>query len=191
MDTNLVEENKKPNMIKPAMNFGFIIGVILISYSVLTWALNMMFVTYMSIVNYVLIMVCLYLFAKKYRDEFNNGYISYGKAFGFIALSLLFVSFLVAFYNFVLFNYLDPSLKDIILENMRIKMIENNPELSEEVVDKAIDFQKNIMMNPFISSISYFFGNYLIGIIISLITSIFVMKKNKLIDDSSIQQSLN
>jgi len=187
MDTNLVEENKKPNMIKPAMNFGLYFGVILVAFSVLSWALNMMMESYLTYINYIVMIACLYFFAKKYRDEHAGGYITYGKALKFNALTLVFTSFIVGFYTFIFFKFIEPTMIEKILEKTRDVMIEKNADLTEEQIDIALAMQKKFM-TPLLMFISSIFGTYLMGIIFSLVTSIFVKKKDNTIDNSTIPQ---
>jgi hypothetical protein len=187
MDTNI--ENQKQSILKPAMNYGLIIGVFLVAFSVIQWSLNLMMNKSMSWSIYLLMIVCLYIFAKKYRDDHLGGYISYGKALGFSVLTLAFASFIFGFYNFILYKFIDPGLADMIFEKSREQMLENNTELSEEQIDTALSFSRKFM-TPAALFIGTMLSTVFFGFIISLITSIFVMKKDKSFDNSSFQPPL-
>jgi hypothetical protein len=187
MDTNI--ENQKQSMLKPAMNYGLIIGVFLVAFSVIQWSLNLMLNKTMSWSIYILMIGCIYIFTKKYRDDHLNGYISYGKALGFSVLSLAFASFIFGFYNFVLYKFIDPGLVDMLIEKSREQMLESNTELSEEQIDATLSISKKFM-TPAALFIGTMLSTVFFGFIISLITSIFVMKKDKSFDDSSFQPPL-
>jgi len=188
MDTNV--EKPKGQMLKQAMNYGLIFGVILIAFSVLQWALNLSMESFMSYISYAIMIACLYFFARKYRDEHTNGHISYGKAFKFSAFTLLFASFVLAFYTFIFFKFIDPGMIEKILEKSREAMLNRNSELTEEQIDMAVSMQKKFM-TPLMMFVGSLIGNYFFGILFSLITSIFVMKKDKSMNDSSTQQPIS
>ncbi len=188
MNTNI--EKPKNQMLKPAMNYGLVFGAILVAFSVLTWALNMMLESYISYINYLLMIVCLYFLGRKYRDEHAGGFITYGKAFKFSALTLLFTSFILGFYTFIFYKFIEPGMINVILEKSREAMLEKSSDLTEEQIDMAIEMQKKFM-TPLMMFFGSMIGIYFFGIIFSLITSIFVKKKDDTFSDSSIQQPLN
>jgi hypothetical protein len=182
METNI--ENQKQQMIKPAMSYGFFFSMFLIAFTVIIWVANLMENPYISIPKYLIIIVCLYFFAKKYRDEFNEGYTSYGRAMKFCALMLVFVSFISGIFTVIFYKFIDPGLINEIQEKTREVMLERNPDFTEDQINKGLYFQSIFIY------IGSFIGIYLIGILISLITNIFVMKKDKSFDNSSFQPPL-
>lgn len=184
METNI--ENNKQSMIKSAISYGLILGVILVAYSVVQWSLNLMLSKYVAWGIYLVMILCLYFIGKKYRDDHHNGFISYGKVFGFCVLSLVFAAFILGFYNYFLYRFLDPGLINVILENSREKMLESSQELTEEQIELALSWTKKFM-TPSLLFIGVVFNTVLFGTIFSLITSIFVQKKDKSLDDSLLQ----
>jgi hypothetical protein len=181
MDTPF--ENNKQSMLKPAMNYGLFFGAILVAFSVLTWALNMTLEKYVGYISYIIMIACLFFFTKKYRDDYSNGLITYGKAFKFSALLLVFASFISGFYAFIFYKFIEPGMIDLILEKAREAMMESSTELSEEQIDMAIDMQRKFM-TPVMMFIFGILGTYLMGLLFSLITCIFVKKKDNSIPES-------
>jgi len=186
MDANI--EKPKNQMLKPAMNYGLLFGAVLIAFSVMTWAFNLTMEKYISYSVYLVMIVCMFLFTRKYRDEYAGGFITYGKALKFSALTLLFVTFINGFYAFIFYKFIDPGMVEVILERTRDTMLEKNSELTEEQIDMAISWQRKFM-SPLMMFVSSVIGLYFIGIIIALITSIFVRKKDNN-PDSGISQPL-
>ncbi|MDA3927449.1 MAG: DUF4199 domain-containing protein [Prolixibacteraceae bacterium] len=98
----------------------------------------------------------------------------YSKALGFGVATAFFASLILAVFTFVLFKYIDPDLNDLLLVEVEEKLIEAG--LSDDMIEQQMDMQRNFS-SPAIKSIASVFGTVFQGLLISLITSIFMRKK--------------
>jgi hypothetical protein len=102
---------------------------------------------------------------------------TYGQALGIGVLTMVFASVLAGFYTYLLYGLIDPSLQEQLRLSIEEQIVRQG-KVPEEQIDMAVEmatkFQKPAIM--FAMSI---FGGALIGLVISLITSIFTQKKPK------------
>ena len=173
MENNSTSE-KKP-ILKPCANYGAIMGAILISISILSYMLDMSQSFVIGLINYVILATLLFYFAKKYRDDVNDGSISYGRAYGVSVLTALFASIILGFYTFLFFKLIAPEAIDKMLIEVEEKLIQQNPNMPEDQLEMAINMTKKFM-NPAMMFISTILGFTFMGALFSLITSIFVKK---------------
>ncbi len=168
------EENisKKP-FLKQAMNYGAILGIALIVYSLILYLLNLSTERFLSYVTYVIIIIGLYLAAKKYRDEYHPEMFSYGKALGFSFVVIIFAAFLSAFYTYIFFQFIDPGQIDKMMLLAEEQLY--NRGISEAEIEMSIEITRK-MMTPSWLAIMGFLGTVFAGFIIALITSIFIKK---------------
>jgi hypothetical protein len=84
---------------------------------------------------------------------------------------------IVCIYTIVMIQYLDPEFLDKSIEYQKQKMLQENPEISVESVNKMFDMQKEFS-GPFIISGFIIILNLFFGFIISLIVGL-IVKKSK------------
>ena len=86
------------------------------------------------------------------------------------------IAVVMAVYTYVYIKYIDPSFVDNLLSNAEDKMIEVNPDMSEEDLNKALDMTK-IFMQPEVMAVMSIFGSIITGAIFSLIVAIFAKRE--------------
>lgn len=182
---------KDKSIMTNSMYYGLIFGIVLVVYSAITTLTGMTekMLTggiQMSMLSLALSLIIyfggIFLCQKSYRDKKLEGIMPYGQALTFGILVTVFGSFLVAVYQFIYTQWINPDFGQEVYElsrEMTINMLErfNAPEesfdlalskLEEKGVQTPVDFAFGAIMNGLI-----------MGIIVSLITSIFSKKVNK------------
>lgn len=168
-------ENQKNLLFKHAMNYGLIMGVALVILSLITYLAGAIKApTWVSFINYAIMIGIIIWGTMKYRDEVLSGAISYGNALGFGVLISLFAGIIVAVFTFLLTTVIDPDYIGKILALTEEELVKRG--MSDDQIEAAIEMQKKFM-SPLIISVSALFGMVVMGFIFSLITSIFLKKE--------------
>jgi hypothetical protein len=170
-------EEQKSTLLKSAMNGGLITGGVLIVYSLILYMLNLSISQTANYLSIIVLGAILYMLAKNYRDKDLQGIIPYGNALGYSVLIGFFASVLLAFFIFLELKFLDPGLIEKQLEIVRQKYIEAG--MSEDMIEKSISMAKKFM-TPVFSAIFTILAFTFYAFIVSLITSIFIKKENKI-----------
>jgi hypothetical protein len=169
-----MEENKKSSLLKSTMNYGVMLGLALVIYSLLLWMFDATFSQGLSYLSYVIIIGGIILATRAYRDQEQGGYISYGRALGVGTLTVLFASVITSLYTYLLFTVIDTGLVDRLMIIREEALYESG--LSDDQIDMAMEMTKRFA-NPVFMAISGFIGTVFMGFIFSLITSIFLKKE--------------
>jgi len=171
-------ENQKITTAKTALNFGLILGGISLVYSLMLFFLDMHYQgeTATSLIGYTLL-IGLVLWAIMHFKKNNDGYISLSEALKTGVGTALISAIIVCIYTIVMIQYLDPEFLDKSIEYQKQKMLQENPEISVESVNKMFDMQKEFS-GPFIISGFIIIFNLFFGFIISLIVGL-IVKKSK------------
>jgi len=169
-------EDKKATPYKTAMNFGALLGLVLILYSVLLYVLDQTTNQSLSWISYIFIAAGIVLGTKNYRDKVLDGFITYNQALWMGTLIVFFASFLSAFYTYIFTAYIDPGMITKILEETEMKMLEEQ-KMGEEEVEVAMKYTR-MFITPGMMTITVVLATTIMGFIISLITSAFLKKEN-------------
>ena len=171
-------ENQKITTATTALNFGLILGGVSLVFSLMLFFLDMHYQgeTATSLMGYALL-IGLILWAIMHFKKNNDGYISLSEALKTGVGAALISAIIVCIYTIVLIQYLDPEFLDKSIEYQKQKMLQENPEISVENVNKMFDMQKEFS-GPFIISGFIIILNLFFGFIISLIVGLIVKKSN-------------
>jgi succinate-acetate transporter protein len=169
---------EKRSIWKETLNYGIILGLVSVGFSVLTYMFDLTFKSWIMVPSLVISLAVLYFLLRAYRDHYNNGYITYGKSVG----AGVIINLYAAIYIYVLYAFIDPGLVEKSLAFAQEKMIAKG--IPEEALDAATAMQAK-MMKPWIQAISSVFYSVFFGLLVSLIVSLFIMKKgNPLLDEA-------
>ena len=164
---------KKSSMVKSAMNGGIVTGGILIFSSIFSYYFTLG--TLFQILFFIIILaICIYRIAKKYRDKELEGIISYEKSIGFGLLISLFASIIIAFIVYVELNFAYPAAIDNLLNTMRLQY--EKMGIAKSQIDTTMQMAAKIMSPLFIAFMVILFFTFL-GFISSLFTSMIVQKE--------------
>jgi Protein of unknown function (DUF4199) len=188
-------EERKPIVWKQLMNVGAIIGAALIVPNLLFFLLGKTFDWYNFniIIQIAVVLVGIFLGGKYLRDNFYGGYIEYGRIFGLSVLTLLFASFIYAFYRYLLFGFISPDLINDYFVFMEDKILEAQDSflqlgMNEDDVEKYTAPMLNNMdkikeeTTAFSLAQSEIFNITFWGGLASLVIAIFLKKTKNIFD---------
>lgn len=161
------------------MNWGGILGLVLIAYSLVLYMLDANESSAAQWVSYGFIAAGIYLATKSKRDN-SNGLLSYGQGLGTGVGVAFFASILVAFYTYVFFGFIDPDMLEEMLLRTEDEMY--NQGLPDDQVEMAMEMTRKFMMpGPMAAMVvlSYTF----VGFLISLVTSAILKKEGTPFDN--------
>ncbi len=177
---------QKVNPWKANLTNGLILGLAGIVYSLVVYFLDLTFNKSLGYVFLLLTIFLLYYFIKSYRNNYLNGYITYGQSVGAGVIIFLYYSIISAIFMYILYTVIDPGLTNKMLAYVEESMVKSG-RVPEGTLDTVMAFQKKIL-KPEIMAPSSIIYNMFFGTIISLIVSIFVRKEgNPLIDTPEVK----
>ncbi len=174
-----MSENKN-SMLTSALTYGAYLGLALIVISVLLYLTNLSFESWAAWISYAVMGAGIYFASVKYRNEVLGGVISYGGALGFGVLVAVFAGVISSFYSYIFMTFIDTEFINQAMEIGRARL-EEQGQLSDEQIDQAMEAQQKFMTPGMMVGIGVL-GMAFVGLIISLITSIFVKKEEKPFD---------
>ncbi|MDX9906164.1 MAG: DUF4199 domain-containing protein [Bacteroidales bacterium] len=166
----------KPNTLMICLGYGVIIALAGIVFSLI------LFVTgadetqsWMQNLTYIITLAGILWAQYNYRNKYNNGFITYGEAFKIGLLTVLFLSVITSIYTFIFFKFIDPgAMNEIMLKAEQSMLDQGRTDMEIEQGMKFMQMVNNVGWYTFFG----FLGTFVIGIIISLITSAFIKKEN-------------
>jgi glucan phosphoethanolaminetransferase (alkaline phosphatase superfamily) len=169
-------DNQAPVPGKFAMNYGIILGLIMIVISVL------MYVTGLALEGeqwpqflYYIIFPIVIIYAINQFKKKNANILSLGQAIK-VGLAIAVVSALVYAVYGLIFNYIiDPDFMGQMMDVTRDKMLET-PDMTEELVDQQMEFIK-IFFNPVLGTAMWVAMSALFGLIYSVIGGLIMRKE--------------
>jgi hypothetical protein len=165
---------------KANLNSGLILGFIGIVYSLVVYFLDLTFNKNLSYLFFVILIFLLFYLIRSYRNNYLNGYITYGQALGAGVIICLYYSIISAVFTYILYAFIDPELSKKQLAFFEEMMVKRGAP--QQAMDAALAIQTKIL-KPAIIALLSILGNMFYGTVISLIVSIFVRKEgNPLLD---------
>jgi len=179
--------NKTNPLLISSMTYGLYLGIVMVIYSLLLFFLNVKPIGFtlpilLSLVSLAIAFFGIFLSTKKVRNEVLGGEMTFGQGI-LIGLVVIFVASVIsAIYVYIQSTIIDPDYMKNILEAQKEWMYEfmSSKGVSEEQIEKAIEGidAKMNEMNPLKTAITSIVSSTILGLIISLITSAILKKKN-------------
>jgi hypothetical protein len=166
-----------PSNSKIALNNGVIIGIVLIFYALLLWVLSVDREHWLNYFSYIFMLAGVILSVKNYREK-NNGFLTYRQAFSNGFLTLLFAGILTSIYIVVFFQIIAPEEVTKMIEIAEEKMVEQNPNMTDEQIDVAMGYA-TMFMKPWAMAIMALVVNAIAGLIIAAIVAAFMKKEEQ------------
>ncbi|MEP2772116.1 MAG: DUF4199 domain-containing protein [Fulvivirga sp.] len=124
-------------------------------------------------------LVFIYFGIRQYRNEQLNGYIGFGQATKIGLLIALFPALAFGIYNLLYVEFLDPEFMDNYYQ-YQLQTMEASMSSQEFTSAKAqMETEKAMFMNPMTQFFVMFLTVWIIGLIITLISSFTLIKKEK------------
>jgi hypothetical protein len=170
-------EDQKPTPGKFAMNYGIILGVIMISISVITYVTGMALngEQWPTYIYYIMYPVVIFYAIGQYKKS-NASLLSIREAIK-VGLAIAVISALVNIIYGLIFNYLiDPGFMAQAMEATKDRMLEA-PNANPDAVEQTINAME-MFSNPLIGSAFWIAMSTVFGLIYSLIAGL-VMKNDR------------
>lgn len=170
------------------MNFGAILGIALCLIGALGLMLG--FDGNNSVdqwIGYVAMIIVTFWGTKIFRDRYNDGFISYGRAFVSCLQIVFFSSIILAFFMYVYLTFVDDSLIQKILEKAEEQML--NDKVPDEQIEQAMSITRK-MTTPITIAFITILTQTFMGTLFGLITAIFLKRDNPDFNNFIKQQSL-
>ena len=157
------------------MNYGAVLGLILILIALLSWLLGIDEEESIvpSIINNIVIIGFLYYSILQFRDKINNGFISYSESLKLGTTVAFFSSVIMAFYTFIYISYLNTDMMANIMYMTEQAVLESNPEISDEELDLALQMTGKFTQPHWLMIMGVLGGTFM-GFFYSAIISFFV-----------------
>ncbi len=164
---------------KFAMNYGILLGVIMVLIAVIMYVTGMPLkgIQWPQYLYYLFFPLIIILGIKAYKAQ-NEGFLSLGEALK-TGIAIALISGLIYVVYIILFNYvIDPEYNNKIIEMVRDQMLES-PDISEAQVEQTMGFVKK-MSDPVIGSSVWIGLSLFFGLIYSLIGGLVMKNENPL-----------
>jgi len=164
---------------KFAMHYGAVLGLLLVLIALLLWILGIdeQKSVIPSISNNLIVIGFLFYSIVQYRDNENNGYISYSGSLKLGTTVAFFSSIIMAFYTFVYISYLNPDMLSNILNMTEQSVLQSDPDISDEELDLALKITNKMIQPHWLMIIGVLTGTFM-GFLYSAIISFFVKKSD-------------
>ena len=160
---------------KFSMNYGAVLGLCLALIALLFWVLGIdeQQSVIPSILNNVVIIGFLVYAISQYRDNLNNGFISYGESLKLGTSIAFFSSVIMAFYTFIYITYLNPDMLANIMNMTEQAILESDPEISDQDLDLALSMISKFTQPHWLMIMGVLSGTFM-GFFYSVVISFFV-----------------
>ena len=167
-------ENQKVSPWKGNLNWGLILGFILIIYTAILYFMDQIGNQKLGWVSFAIMIAVTFFGIKAYRDTFLGGFMTYGQALGSGVLINFYASIVGGLFTILLYSVIDPDLTQKLLVMSQDKMLEKG--VSEAQMEQALSVTK-IFMKPVVMAGMAVFSSVFFGLLVSLILGIFLKKE--------------
>ena len=167
---------QKTSFWKSAMTYGLYVGIALIIYSVILYVAGQSFNENLGYLSMV-IMIGGVIWAQLNYKKLQGGFLSYGQGVGMAVSMMIFAGILGAIFTILLYKVIDPDLYQQYLlfaeEKATNQMLKRG--LSEDQIAQGMEFTRRLQ-SPVILAFGAILNYIIVGVIVGLISSIFIKK---------------
>lgn len=153
-------------LIRHAMYYGVALGITLSVFELLAFFMGLINKPTMSFINIAIVTSMIIIALRKYRDQIQNGMLSFGNGFVIGLLICVFSGAIWSLYRFIEYS-IAPQLIDDLLLITEEKLLESS--LEEDVIESMMNIYDVFYTPPFIAISTFFFNMVIGGSILSLI----------------------
>src|SRR5690554_2338430 len=133
-------ETHSPSIKKTALNFGVLLALLTIALQVVSYAMDAHIDRpwWLGVVQLIISVEIVIMGLKAFRTD-NSGFLTLGQALKTgIAISLV-AGIIAVIFNYIFINFIDPDFIQKTMDFTEEQMIEQNPNMSQEERDLAMD----------------------------------------------------
>ncbi|MAO10172.1 MAG: DUF4199 domain-containing protein [Flavobacteriaceae bacterium] len=170
-------ENNKASVKKIGLNYGLILALLTIGVSVIVYVMGMHLEQpwWQSALNFVFMTICIIYGLKAFKSG-SGGFMTLGDAIKTGLLISLVAGIIGSIFTYLFITVIEPEFIPQMLDITREKMVEQNPNMTEEQMEMAMGMTEKFM-SPWIMFAMGLIASLFFGFIISLIAGL-VMKQN-------------
>jgi preprotein translocase subunit YajC len=171
-------ESQIASVKKIALPNGVLLALTTIVISVIVYVMGMTYEQpwWQSLLNFAAMLWFVIYGIKAYKKD-NSGYLSLAEALKTGLAITLIAGVIGSIFTYLFTTIIEPDFVMNMLEASRVKMIEDNPEMTQEQMDMAMSISEK-MMSPGILTAIGIIASLFFGFIISLISGL-VLKNNR------------
>lgn len=155
------------------MTYGAYVGGLLSVIALMSYLIGNFHNNPLQILNYIVIIGGLHIGTVKFRDNYNQGTITYAQALGTGTLIIFYGAVISGFFLYILYKFIDPSLIDQYLNTLQQTMSQS---FSSDQVESLMPMYE-MMITPFTLAIGELIGKTILGFLLALILSIFIKRE--------------
>jgi hypothetical protein len=130
-------------------------------------------------ISILLSLTFIYVGIKQFRDKENGGFVSYKQAFLVGLLIVIFPSLANGIYSVIYAKFIDPGFMDkyydLAIQKMKVEL----PPDQFQVKLKSLESERTLFKNPYLQFMMMFLTVFLIGVVVTAISSLVLCKKPK------------
>ena len=171
-------ENQTASVKKIGLNYGLILSLLVVGLSVIVYVLGLHLEQpwWQSVLNFVFMTICIVYGLKAYKKD-NGGFLSLGEALKTGLVIALVSGIIGTIFSYLFITFIEPDFIPQMLDATQEKMIEQNPNMTQEQMDMAMGMTEKFM-SPWIMFAMGMIASLFFGFIISLISGL-VLKQNR------------
>ncbi|MBU0487763.1 MAG: DUF4199 domain-containing protein [Bacteroidetes bacterium] len=181
METEHIDSQPRQKFVvlKASANYGAIYGLVLIANNLIIYLFEIKPTNpVVQILGILIMMGGLILGTWHFRKNTEEPKVSYGRAYSISFLTVLFGTIIFAVYYFIFLKFIDPTVIDQMLTVQENAIMNRYPDMSQAQIDKILEQQRKFM-TPAAMAIWTVVGVAFWTAVLSLITSIFLRKRDK------------
>ncbi len=174
-------QNQSISLQQTAMYFGTLMGLFwIIKFTFLPLGFTIPLLQLLFVLLTFFVPILGYLYARKFRNRYCGGSITFSRAFAFTVLMYLFAALLAAVAHYIYFRYID---NGFLIDSYIGQLEAMKPTATEELKESIDQFIEGFSLISSLSPIQLTFQlisqNFLYGTLLALPTALLVMRRKR------------
>jgi len=165
----------------PSLVAGTIVAAVLVIFNLTLFLLGIDVESSAQYIYYVLFALGLAWAVYSVRNNTLDGYATYGKALVIGVYASLAIAVIMAVYTYVYMEYINPGMIQEMLSKAEDSMIEANPNMSDEDLNKALEMTRMIMKPALMAPVTII-STALTGTLFSLAIAFFAKNEDRVVE---------
>lgn len=172
-------QNQPISLQQTAMYFGTLMGLFwIIKFTFLPLGFTIPLLQLLFVLLTFFVPILGYLYARKFRNRYCGGSITFSRAFAFTVLMYLFAALLAAVAHYIYFRYID---NGFLIDSYIGQLEAMKPTATEELKESIDQFIEGFSLISSLSPIQLTFQlisqNFMYGVLLALPTALLVMRR--------------